>query len=78
MTTNVGFAKDIRPLFRDKDISCMKREANLDLSDYDQVKRRAKKIYDEHKSHSMPEGGAYWTASQLALLDTWINTGMNP
>lgn len=78
MPTNISFANDISHLFRDRDIACMKREANMDLSDYESVKRWAGEIYTELKERRMPKDGAYWTVANIELLKNWIDDGMKP
>lgn len=78
MTIEVGFAQHIRPLFRERDVTCMKRAANFDLTNYNDVKLWSQTIYDELESKSMPKDGAFWSESQLSLFKRWMESGMNP
>lgn len=73
----VGFANDIRPLFRDSpDVDSMK-DYGLDLSSYEQVKAQAAKIYETLESGSMP-CDAPWPAEQVALFKRWMDEGLPP
>ncbi len=77
----VSFAKDIKPLFRQIDIDHMK-QGDFPLDDY---------VFMSDPSHanlvlqtvegnppSMPPGGPYWTADQVALFKKWIDEGYQP
>jgi len=66
------FSQDIRPLFRDKDVSSM-MEA-FDLSNYDSVKSHAEAIYGRIADGTMPCDGA-WPQDRVALLRSWIDQG---
>ena len=77
----VSFARDIRPLFRAFDISHMARHA-IKLDDYTFVSDpdNADKVLETLSPHegdapSMPPGGPYWTADQLALFAQWQSEG---
>lgn len=72
----LGFAKDIRPLFREKDVSAMK-PGGIDLSSYDDVKKRARDIYGRLSAGEMPCDGA-WSEDWLKTLKEWIDGGMAP
>ncbi len=67
-----GFSQDIRPLFRDKDVSSMMQA--FDLSSYDSVKAHAEAIYGRVADGTMPCDGA-WPHDRVALLRTWIDQG---
>ena len=67
-----GFDRDIRPLFRDKDVDEMRFA--FDLSVYDDVKDNAQGIYDRLMDGSMPCDGA-WSSEQIALFRQWIDEG---
>ena len=67
-----SFARDIRPLIRDKDIDEMRFA--FDLSDYDDVKDNAAGIYDRLVDGSMPCDGA-WPENQIALFRQWMDEG---
>ena len=73
----LSFAKDIRPLFRDKpDIIAMKKYG-LDLSSYAEVKAQAAAIYGTLQDASMPCDGA-WPSERIAIFKTWMDEGMAP
>jgi hypothetical protein len=80
----VSFATDIRPLFRDIDISHMGVHG-IALDDYTFMSDpdNASKVLETLSPHeddppSMPPGGPYWTADQLALFAQWQNEGYQP
>jgi len=80
----VSFATDIKPLFRDIDISHMKRYGVL-LDDYGYMSdaNNASAVLANVSPHdgeppSMPPGGPYWTADQLALFVRWQKDGYQP
>lgn len=73
----VGFAADIRPLFRDTpDVDSMK-EYGLDLSSYEEVKARAAEIYARLEERSMPCDES-WPEERLALFKRWMEEGLAP
>ena len=72
---DVSFAKDIRPLFRQKDIEAMKTA--FDLSDYDDVKSYADGILQKLAAGSMPCDGA-WPPEQVSLFRRWARSGRKP
>jgi hypothetical protein len=73
----VGFANDIRPLFRDSpDVDSMK-DYGLDLSSYEEVKAQADAIYARLEDGSMPCDGP-WPAEHIALFKQWMEQGMAP
>jgi len=72
----LSFKADIRPLFRDEDISAMKPKG-IDLSAYDDVKKRAQGIYRRLSAGEMPCDGS-WSASLLQKLKEWMDGGMGP
>jgi hypothetical protein len=61
----VGFERDIRPLFRDKDVARM--TFKFDLSSYDDVHANSDKILRRLSNGSMPCDGA-WPAERVELL----------
>jgi len=80
----VSFARDIRPLFRDVDISHVERRG-IRLDDYNFMSDpdNANKVLEALSPHesdqpSMPPGGGYWTADQLALFAQRQNDGYQP
>ena len=82
--TQVSFATDIKPLFREVDISHMKR-FGVQLDDYSYMSNpnNASAVLANVSPHdgeppSMPPGGPYWTAAQLALFARWQKDGYQP
>jgi hypothetical protein len=80
----VSFAADIKPLFRAIDISHMKR-FGVALDDYTFISNpiNADKVLATLSHHngeppSMPPGGPYWTADQIALFVRWQKEGYQP
>lgn len=73
----LGFAKDIRPLFRDDpDVAAMK-DFGIDLSSYDDVKTHAKSIHATLVEGRMPCDGA-WPEDHVNLFQKWMDEGMAP
>lgn len=72
-----SFARDIRPLFRDKDVQTMRRIANFDLSNYADVRQRASEIYERLSEGSMPCDGA-WPTENVAKFKQWMEDGLAP
>jgi hypothetical protein len=68
----VGFAGDIRPLFREKDVSSM--SGAFDLSSYEDVRANADAIYERLAAGTMPCDGA-WPDEDVERFRTWIDTG---
>lgn len=68
----VGFDKDIKPLFREKDRTAMK--AVFDLWDYADVMKHSQAILQAVKAGSMPCDGA-WPPASVTLLEEWIAAG---
>lgn len=82
----ISFEKDIRPLFKPQDITCMKSVNNLagafDLSNYKDVRSYASKIYNmltlEGSEYRMPMGGPYWSDENIALFREWVAADCPP
>jgi hypothetical protein len=68
----VGFDRDIRPLFRDRDIASM--SSVFDLSAYDDVRQNAARILAAVAGGTMPCDGR-WPPEQVALFSRWIDAG---
>ena len=68
----VGFERDIRPLFRDKDVQSM--SSAFDLSSYDDVRENADKILSTLSAGSMPCDGP-WPDDQVELFRGWVDAG---
>ena len=75
-TGALSFAADIRPLFRDKDIEGMKPNG-IDLSSYEDVKRRIQDIYERLAAKEMPCDGP-WGEINMRKLKMWMDSGMAP
>ena len=80
----VSFSTDIKPLFRDIDISHMKR-GGVELDNYaymsnpDNANRVLATVSPRNgQPPSMPPGGPYWTPAQLALFARWQEGGYQP
>ncbi|HEY6273057.1 MAG TPA: hypothetical protein VIX19_13840 [Terriglobales bacterium] len=80
----VSFAADIKPLFRAIDISHMK-SFGVKLDDYPYMSSpdNANSVLatltpENDEPPSMPPGGPYWTADQLALFAQWQKDGYQP
>jgi hypothetical protein len=70
-----SFARDIRPMFRDKDVEEM--QFAFDLSRYEDVKSNATGILDRLSDGSMPCDQA-WPPERIALFRQWIEEGSSP
>ena len=71
----LSFAADILPLFRDEpDIMAMKRYG-LDLSSHEEVKEKAKEIYETLEDGSMPCDNP-WPKDHVAPFKRWMDEGM--
>jgi hypothetical protein len=68
----VGYEHDIRPLFREKDISSMSRA--FDLGSYEDVRANAEKILERVADGSMPCDGA-WPEDRVELFRGWVGAG---
>jgi hypothetical protein len=70
---DLSFQRDIRPLFRDKDVQSMSRA--FDLSAYEDVRDHAQKIYSQLSAGSMPCDGP-WPAEDVERFARWMNAGL--
>ena len=68
----LSFARDIRPMFRDKDRDSMLKA--FDLFEYADVAGHADAIAGALRSGKMPCDGA-WPASKVDKLQQWIDLG---
>ncbi len=71
----LGFEKDVRPLFRQRDRDAMK--GAFDLWSYDDVVRHAPAILSAVAGGTMPCDGA-WPPADVAKLRAWIEGGTQP
>ena len=82
--SQVSFSEDIKPLFRAVDIAHMKRYGvELDGYTYMSNPDNANKVLATLSPHdgeppTMPPGGPYCTAGQLALFTQWQSGGYLP
>ncbi len=74
--STLGFAADIRPLFRSYDIESMK-PAGIDLSSYEDVKKKAQSIYARLSAKGMPCDGP-WIDNNVQKFKEWMEAGMKP
>ena len=77
MTASAGdgtlsFARDVKPLFREKDRDSMRKA--FDLFDYTDVAQHADAILGAVRSGKMPCDGA-WPAAQVETIQHWIDQG---
>jgi hypothetical protein len=72
MDQDVSFARDIRPLFSDRDVGSMR--SYFDLSSYDDVRANADSIYDRLADGSMPCYGP-WPEENVQRFRAWIGGG---
>jgi hypothetical protein len=68
----VGYRRDIRPLFREKDVSSM--SFAFDLQSYDDVRANANGILAKLSDGSMPCDGA-WPEEKVELFRNWVDAG---
>jgi hypothetical protein len=68
----LSFARDIKPLFRDKDRDSMLKA--FDLFDYADVSGHADAIVGALRSGKMPCDGA-WPAAQVDTFQRWMDLG---
>ena len=68
----VSYERDIRPLFRPRDVGSMRRF--FDLSSYNDVRANADQILDRLEGGSMPCDGA-WPNEQVELFRSWVTGG---
>jgi len=68
----VSFVRDIRPLFRQKDVDSMAWA--FDLTSYDDVKNHADDIIGRISHGTMPCDGP-WKPELKALFRTWMEQG---
>jgi hypothetical protein len=68
----VGYERDIRPLFREKDISSMSRA--FDLASYSDVRANADGILARVTDGSMPCDGP-WPQDRVEVFRRWVDAG---
>jgi hypothetical protein len=75
MAEELSFAKDIRPLFRDRDVQSM--QFAFDLASYEEVRTHADAIYATLAAGQMPCDGA-WAEEDVRRFRSWLDTGALP
>jgi hypothetical protein len=75
MEQDVSFERDIRPLWRERDVKSM--SFAFDLSSYDDVRDNAEAIYERLDAGTMPCDGA-WPAEDVNRFRAWIDGGFQP
>jgi hypothetical protein len=65
----IRFASDIKPLFRERDRTAMRRA--FDLRSHDDVVAHGQAILGRLKAGTMPCDGA-WPANQVAMFEHWL------
>jgi hypothetical protein len=71
----VGFADQIKPLFRELDRNSMR--SAFDLWDYDDVSTHASAILARLQSGTMPCDGA-WPQDRVETFQKWVDDGKLP
>ncbi len=74
--STLSFATNIRPLFRSNDIETMK-PMGIDLSSYEDVKKKAQSIYGRLSAKDMPCDGP-WSDQSMQKFKEWMESGMKP
>jgi hypothetical protein len=74
-TSDPTYERDIRPLFRGKDIESM--SSQFDLSAYGDVRENADRILQTLSDGSMPCDGP-WPPERVALFREWVDAGCPP
>jgi len=72
---SLDFDTDIRPLFRDEDVSCMSRRFDLNsqvavLANSDRILERLNRV--EEAGGAMPKTGGRWPQANIDKLEQWI------
>jgi hypothetical protein len=75
MEQDVSFERDIRPLWRERDVKSM--SFAFDLSSYDDVRDNAEAIYERLDAGTMPCDGA-WPAEDVNRFRAWMDGGSQP
>ena len=71
----VSYGRDIRPLFRDRDVNAM--TFAFDLASYDDVRANAEGIYQRLADGSMP-CDQRWPDDDVQRFRAWIDAGFAP
>jgi hypothetical protein len=72
----LSYARDIRPLFREGDVKCMKPAGvRLDDAEWMCVEANAAKVYGAVAAGKMPPD-APWGKDKVELFKQWMDGGM--
>jgi hypothetical protein len=72
------YGHDIRPLFRDMDITCMgPRGKHLDDPVWMCAPANAQRVFNAVSAHRMPPDAA-WSPERVALFKQWMDQGLKP
>ena len=72
---DVSFDRDIRDLFRDRDVNSM--SFAFDLTSYEDVRANAEEIYERLADGSMP-CDERWPSERVQRFRAWIDNGFVP
>ncbi|HEU5213226.1 MAG TPA: hypothetical protein VFU10_10695 [Gaiellaceae bacterium] len=75
MAEQLSYARDIRPLFRDRDVQSMM--SSFDLSSYEDVRSNGEAIYGAVAAGRMPCDGA-WPDEDVQRFRSWLDSGTLP
>jgi hypothetical protein len=71
----LSFATDIRPLFRDEDITCMDGSGvHLDDFAWMSIPTNARSVYDQVATGAMPPDEP-WSSDHVSLFKKWMDAG---
>jgi hypothetical protein len=71
----LSFATDIRPLFREGDIRCMKKAGvKLDDATWMSIPTNANLVYSQVSAGTMPPDTP-WTPDRISLFKAWMDAG---
>lgn len=76
-TLGLSFERDIKGLFREKDVRLMINTRGFDLSLYEDVEPRAERILERLEAAEMPCDGA-WPQDQIETFRKWVADGKAP
>jgi hypothetical protein len=76
-TSALSFERDIKGLFREKDVRSMINTRGFNLSLYEEVEPRAERILERLEAGDMPCDGA-WPPAQIDTFRKWIADGKAP
>jgi len=75
MAQQLSFARDIRPLFRDRDIQSM--QFAFDLASYEDVQENRRRSTQALAAGQMPCDAA-WADENVRRFRSWLDTGALP